>query len=162
VLRRLWTIPVLALLLVVGLSLAKPAFADVPKVINVVAWKSGGNVMLNVTVYHNSVGAEMFGHYVDIVRVDVGGSVQDFPQSSPHTYYDLVNHYFNISVGPVTGITGTPTATVSAHCIINLWSLQDWIGQIPEFAMPLLLAFFVASFVVVFVHRRGELTFANR
>lgn len=50
-----------------------------------------------------------------------------------------------------------------AYCTINLWSVQDWTGQIPEFTMPmLLLAFIMASFVVVFVHRRGKLTSTNR
>ena len=134
----------------------KPVLADTPAVINVIPWKSGSDTMLNVTVYHD-VSAEIPGHYVDNIEVNVEGNIQNFPQGGPHAYYDTVKHYFNVTVGPITGITGTPTATVRAHCNIHLWSQSNWTGQIPEFSMPiLLLALILATSVTFFASRKTK------
>ena len=161
--KKLWTMSVLVMLAFAGVCLVKPAFADIPRIINVVPWNSGGNTMLNVTVYHDSFGAEEGGHYVDRIEVDVGSTIQNFTQAGPHAYYDAVNHYFNVTVGPITGVTGTPTATVKAHCTIHLWSTQNWTGQIPEYTtLALLLILLLASPVVIFVRRRNSRIFTNQ
>jgi hypothetical protein len=160
--KKPWIMSVLFVLAFAGADLVEPASADTPRVINVVAWNSGGNTMLNVTVYHDSLGAEEGGHYVDNIEVDVGGSVQDFAQSGPHAYCDTVNHYFNVTAGPITGVTGTPAATVKAHCTIHGLSEQNWTGQIPEYTtLALILILLLASSVVIFVHRRSSRIFAN-
>ena len=151
---------VLASSILLSLSVAKPVLADTPAVINVIPWKSGSDTMLNVTVYHDaSFGptAEVPSHYVDNIKVNVEGNIQNFPQGGPHTYYDTGNHYFNVTVGPITGITGTPTATVSAHCNLHGDSTSNWTGPIPEFSMPiLLLALILATSVAFFALRKTK------
>jgi hypothetical protein len=143
------------------LSVAKPVLADVPRVIDVVPWSSGSDVMLNVTIYHD-VGAEVTGHYVDNIEVNVGGNIQNFAQSGPHTYYDTNNHYFNVTVGPITGVTGTPTATVRAHDNLHGWSQTNWTGQIPELSPQiLLLALFLATFIAIIARSRPRRQFTN-
>jgi len=130
------------------LGLVKPVFANIPKVENVIAWKDGANTMLTVTIHHIT---EDSGHHVDEINVSVNGGIQSFPQNSPHLL-DLVTFTFHVTIGPITGVTGTPTATVSAHCSVNGWSSQlqggDWVGQIPEFSLPMLL---VTMALVTFV-----------
>ena len=121
---------------ILAVSYVRPTFGDTPRVVNVVPWNNGDNAMLNVTIYH---GLEGSSNFVNDVTVDIGGDVQSFPESVPHTYYDLLHSYFNVTVGPVTGITGTPTATVKAHCSIHGWSVENWSGQIPEFSSAILL-----------------------
>lgn len=59
--KKPWIMSVLFVLAFAGADLVEPASADTPRVINVVAWNSGGNTMLNVTVYHDSLGAEEGG-----------------------------------------------------------------------------------------------------
>lgn len=148
---------VLFSLALLSLSVAKPVLADTPAVITVVPWNSGSDTMLNVTVYHD-VGAEVLGHYVDNIEVNVEGNIQNFPQGGPHAYYDTVKHYFNVTVGPITGITGTPTATVRAHCNIHLWSQSNWTGQIPEFSIPILLfTLILATSVAFFASRKTKM-----
>ena len=147
--------------ILLGLNVAKPVLADVPAVINVIPWKSGSDVMLNVTIYHDA-DAEVSGHYIDNIKVNIGGSIQDFAQSGPHTYYDTIKHYFNVTIGPVTGITGTPTATVSAHCNLHGDSTSNWTGQIPEFSMPFLLSALILATPIVFLALRKTKTHVRR
>lgn len=137
-----------------SLSIAKPVLADKPSVLNVIPWNSGGNTMLNVTVYHNG---ETDGHYVNNITVSIGGDIQYFSQSSLHTFYDPINHYFNVTVGPIIGITGTPTATVGAICSIHGPSDVNWAGPIPEFTLPvLLIALTLCTSIAVFILRKAK------
>jgi len=151
-LNKLLLISILTSSIFLSLNPAKPALAGQPSVLNVIPWSNGGNTMLNVTVYHSP--GEVGSHFVNNITVSVDGNVQYFSQSGPHTFYDSSNH-FNVTVGPVTGVTGTPTAIVGAICSFNGPSEVNWTGQIPEFTLPLLLMAFVpCTFIAVFVMRK--------
>lgn len=154
--RKHMLLYLLAFSVLTSLSVVKPVLADTPRVINVIPWDSGGNTMLNVTVYHDA-GAEVPGHYVDNIEVNAAGNIQNFAQSGPHTYYDIVNHYFNVTVGPITGITGTPTTTVRAHDIVHGWSVDNWTGQIPEFTTVILFSVLIlATTTALFVFQKNR------
>jgi len=52
------------------------------------------------------------------------------------------------NLGP---ISGSPTITVKAHCIVNGWSTPfDWTGAIPEFSVLTLLVALILFGSVVF------------
>jgi hypothetical protein len=158
--NRLLTVAIILTMALVGLSLTRPALADVPQVISVVAWNDGGDTKLNVTIYHNG---EVPGHYVDSINVTVTIGTktvsQTFPQSGPHTL-DQNTHTFNVTLnfGP---LSDTPLAEVQAHCTIYGWSEINWTGSIPEYGLPLLLLTLAGatSVLLMIKHRtRGRVT----
>lgn len=123
---------------------AAPAFAIVPQINSVVPYSSGGDAILNVTVYHYP---EISLHYVDLVQVNVTGSVYNFtigvqPLTPENTFIVSCN------LGP---ISGTPTATIRAHCIYD--GNGPWYGPIliPEFlhSMFLLISLLLVSLAVM-------------
>ncbi len=128
----------ISILLVV--SFATPVFAIVPQVTDVVVWNSGGDTILNVTVYHTPVTPS---HHVDEIEVDVEGNIQSFPvEQSTTTFTTPCN------LGP---IEGTPSAIVRAHCIVDDWSSWSDPIEVPEFSLPaLLLALIIVTSLAVF------------
>jgi hypothetical protein len=122
---------ILATLAAATAGLARPAFAIVPQIWNVVPYPVDGSTYLNVTVYHTP---EISTHYVNVIMVTMDTNsasliigVQNLnPDDTFFVQYDL---------GP---ISGTPTAHVEAHCIINGWS-DEWIGPVPEYSAPALI-----------------------
>jgi hypothetical protein len=134
---------VISVLLIV--SFATPVSAIVPQVTNVVVWNSGGDTILNVTVYHDP---ETSSHYVDEIEVDVNGAVQSFQVAvQPTTTFTIP-----CNLGP---IEGTPSATVRAHCTLHGWS--SWYGplEIPEFSLlVLLLTLTLVTSLAVFAFRK--------
>ena len=123
-------------------------------------WNDGGDVKLNVTVYHNG---EVPGHYVDTLTVTLtnGGNLsQTFPQSGPHTL-DPVNLTFNVTLD-IGQISGSPLANVQAHCNIHGWSSENWTGTVPEYPPQMLLLLFAAVTSLVLVARKTRLHSGNR
>jgi hypothetical protein len=115
-----------------------------------VVYNDGVNTFLNVTVYHYPE-ETVTPYYVDIIRVTVEGNTTELhigvqpltPQNTFTVTYDL---------GP---ISGTPTALVEAHCIVDKWSSTNKSVQVPEFslsAMLLTLAFAI-SLALVALHK---------
>jgi hypothetical protein len=128
-------------------GLMKTAFADVPRVDNVIVWSSGGDTILNVTVTHNDRSAI---HYVD--QIEVG--------------YGLITKYFNFTSQASTSFTvvcnlgpveDAPTATVKAHCNTHGWSTQNWTGQIPEFSLTLaILTLIIATLLASLAYYKNN------
>jgi len=136
-LNKLFTVMIIAAVVLVSFNLAKPALADTPQVRSVIAWNDGADTKLNLTIYHNG---EVPGHYVDsitvIVTIGTPNVSQTFPQSGPHIL-DQSTLTFNVTLnfGP---LSDTPLAQVRAHCNVHGWS-DPWTGSIPEYELPLLL-----------------------
>jgi len=138
---------ILATLAVATSGLARPAFAIVPQIWNVVPYPVDGSTYLNVTVYHTP---EIAGHYVNVIMVTMDtnsasliiGVQNPNPDDTFFVQYDL---------GP---ISGTPTVHVEAHCTIDGWS-AEWIGSVPEYSIPaLMLAMvFAVSASILVLHR---------
>jgi hypothetical protein len=129
----------------VSAAFSSPVLAIVPEVRSVVPHDVGGSIYLNVTVYHTP---EITDHHVDTIRVIMGSNTTDMnigvqpltPQNTFSVTYDLGQ------------VQGTPNITVEAHCIVNGWSIVDWLGTIPEYTLPVLLvalAFICLSVVLV-------------
>jgi len=123
---------------------AGPVFAIIPEIYGAIPYSSGGDTILNVTVYHYP---EIGAHYVNLVQVNVTGSVYNFtigvqPLTPENTFTVSCN------LGQISGI---PTATVRAHCTYNGNGL--WYGPvlIPEFSHLtfLLISLLVVSLAVV-------------
>ena len=136
---------ILVISVLLCLSFATPVFAIVPQVTDVIVWNSGGDTILNVTVYHTP---ETSLHHVNEIKVDVEGNIQTFPVEVQPT------ETFTIpcNLGP---IEGTPSATVRAHCTVDGWSEVYGPIEIPEFSLPvLLLTLTLVTLLVVFVFRK--------
>jgi len=136
-LKKLFAVMIITTIVLVSLSLARPAFADWPEVRSVVAWNDGADTKLNITIYHIE---EVPSHYVDNITVTVTTGTpnvfQTFPQSGPHTL-DPTTFTFNVTVdiGP---LVDTPLAQVIAYC--NIYGPSEpWVGSIPEYGVPILL-----------------------
>lgn len=119
-----------------------PVKAIVPQVQNVTVWNSGGETILNITVYHTPVEAS---HHVDEIEVDVDGSITSFPVDQPSTTFT-----FQANLGQ---ITGTPSARARAHCNVHGWSSWSSPLQIPEFPSWIILPLFVIATLVVLIYR---------
>ena len=133
---RLPSAIVLIILVLLCVSSARPAFAIQPRVQSVVPYNVGNDTHLNVTVYHFPEDASI-PHYVNVIEVTVGVNTTDLTIGvQPLNPDDTFTVDYNL--GP---ISGSPTITVKAHCIVNGWSTPfDWTGAIPEFSVPTLLA----------------------
>ncbi|MEM2118207.1 MAG: hypothetical protein QW386_04230 [Candidatus Bathyarchaeia archaeon] len=126
------------------------AFAGIPAVTNVIVWNDGGDTVLNVTVSH-SPQSQTIPHYLDSIEVNVDGDIQTFTVNfRPETTFTVP-----CNLGP---ISGTPTATVRAHC--NIDGYGSWYGpvQIPEFPnslLPLMLLF-TLSIAIMILHKTDK------
>jgi len=145
---------ILACLLLIGFlvflspSFLRPASAIVPEVRNVTAYNVGGSTYLNVTVFHDP---EIPAHYVNLIEVTFNGNTTTLT-IGPQTLAPDNTFIVQYDAGP---ISGTPTATVRAHCIVNNWSVVNWTGPIPEFSSFFIVPLFmVATLLAVAVYRR--------
>jgi hypothetical protein len=142
---------ILTLAVLLSVGFAGQAFAIQPQVRNVVPYNVGGSTFLNVTVYHYPEDASI-PHYVDKIEVTMGGNTTDMSIGVQTLSAD---NTFNVTynLGP---ISGTPTITVRAHCIVNGWSTPyDWTGTVPEFPVPMLLiALALCASGVVYASRK--------
>lgn len=115
-----------------------PVEAIVPQVQDVIVWNSGGETILNVTVYHTPVSSL---HHVDRIEADVEGSVTSFPVDQSSTTFIA-----QINLGQ---ITGTPSAIIRAHCTIDGWSSWSETFQIPELSSWIIIPLFLLATVTV-------------
>ena len=148
--NRVRRVLILFVLVAASLSFAKPAFAIVPEVRNVVPYDVGSNTVLNITIYHFPE-ESITPHYVDIINITIGQDTISFhigvqPLSPDNTF--TIQHNVGLVPAPLTD-------TVQAHCTVNGWSAANWTGQVPEFSsFALLLAFTLAASGALFVSRR--------
>lgn len=145
--RRLSCILSLAILVSLYAAFAKPAIAIVPIIQNVLVWESGGDVVVNVTVYHTPVDHAL-PHYVNRLEVNVSGTVHIFNIIQNSTIFT-----YPCNIGPVEG---TPSAQVRARCIVDGYTA--WTNfQIPEFeTLVLLLVLFFGAAFAVFASRTAR------
>lgn len=149
------SILVLATLMLVFLCSARNVFAEIPKIRNVMVWNDGGNIKLNVTVYHNE---ETPDHYVDTLSVTLTSGAnlsQSFPQSGPHTL-DPDTLTFNVTLD-IGQVSDAPLATVRAHCTLDGWSSENWTGAVPEYSQQMLLALLAVVMSVALLARKIRL-----
>jgi len=133
------------------LCIIRPVYALIPVVKDVVVYSSNGNTFLNITVNHLN---QISGHYVDTIRVTIGGSNTTTLAVSYQPATPDNNYTYQYNAGPVSG---TQMAFVEAHCILHGWSAINWNGPIPEISLPVLLLVFVASSsIIVFVCQKSR------
>jgi len=124
-----------------------PVSAIVPEVQNVVVWNSGGDTILNVTVYHDP---QTTIHHVDAIEVDISGDIQSFPVGVQPTTTFIIP----CNLGP---IEGTPSARVRAHCTVDGYNSWSEPFQVPEFSLPvLLLTLVLITSLAIFVLRKTK------
>lgn len=116
--------------------------AIVPQVQDVIVWNSGGDTILNITVYHTPVTSL---HHVNEIEVDVDGSVTSHPVDQTS-----ITFITQINLGQ---ITGTPSARARAHCTVHGWSPWSETVQISEFSLLAILLLFLIATAVVIIYR---------
>ena len=108
-----------------------PVIVSIENVSNVALGFGPATVIIKVTI---SLSKPSSSHYVDLVQVDIGGTVRDYPlkpqSSNPFTVSLTLGQY-----GP------PQIVNVRAHCSTGGWS--DWSGPIPvpEFPVAAIVAF---------------------
>jgi hypothetical protein len=122
-----------------------PVEAIIPQVQDVTVWNSGGETILNITVYHTPLTSL---HHVDTVEVDVEGNITSFPVDQPSTTFIVQTN--------LGQITGTPSTRVRAHCTIDGWSPWSETFQVPEFSSLILLSIFIIATVVVVIYGKNR------
>ena len=120
--------------------------ADVPTVLSINPWTSGGNTILNITVRHADPSSI---HYIDQVDVDKDGSIQSISLSPQSTVIFTIQY----NLGAVTGM---PSVRARAHCIVHGWS--DWSSSIavPEFS-PMFVPVILVSLTLFTIFARSKL-----
>jgi desulfoferrodoxin (superoxide reductase-like protein) len=120
------------------------AFADVPVVNGIVVWtrSSDNHTILNITLTHHNYFA---GHYVDWVKVDVGGITNTMNLSEPQPDSTFITQ-FDLGL-----VSDTPTAQAMANCIIHGPSVWSEPVTVPEFSAIYALLLLIASTSVMFL-----------
>jgi len=126
---------VLAFSVLLSASFADQASAIQPQVRNVVPYEVSGSTYLNVTVYHYPEDGSI-SHYVNFIEVTMGANTTDLTIGVQSLSAD---NTFTVAYN-LGQVSGTPTITVKAHCIVNGWSTpDDWTGTVSEFSVSMLL-----------------------
>ncbi|MFP3985106.1 MAG: hypothetical protein ACLFU9_03955 [Candidatus Bathyarchaeia archaeon] len=154
--NRLAVILVLGILVWASVNSVRPAFSHAPEVRDVVHTDVDGATHLNITVWHD---VETSLHYVDTIEVTWGTNVTSLtldpkPLASDGTFT------VDYNMGPVSG---TPTITVRARCIVTGYSgAVSWTGQISELPsvalLPLLIILSAVAIVLAKkkIHKKTE------
>ena len=118
----------------------KPVLADVPAVVNIESWTSGSNTILNITVRHSSPTSS---HYVNIVEIDIDGTVETVNLSSQSSATFVVQYNMG-------GEIDMPEVIARAHCTLHGWSNWSEPVVIPEFSpIYLLLILTMGSLLIL-------------
>ncbi len=157
VLNRPLSLIILVIVALMGINAVSPVSAIVPTVQKVVPYNVGSSTYLNITVQHAPQDPTI-SHYVNIIQVTMGTNttqlnINSIPVSPPNNNFTVT-----YDLGP---ISGTPSITVDAHCLVNGWASQnswDWTGTVPEFSLPMLLLVMIAVLsIAVFISRKARL-----
>jgi desulfoferrodoxin (superoxide reductase-like protein) len=93
--------------------LVNAAYANVPTVGKVESTKEGNRTILKISISHSNPSS---GHYVDIIEIDVDGTVTRIDNIEPQTSVDFEYEH------DLGELTGTPTIKVRANCNLHGWS----------------------------------------
>jgi desulfoferrodoxin (superoxide reductase-like protein) len=99
-----------------------PVKADVPTLLNIEPWISGTETILNITVRHF---APTSSHYIDIIQVDVNGTVNDVNLNSQSINPFSVQY----NMGE---LISEPSVRIRAHCNLHGWGGWSASQIIPE------------------------------
>ena len=88
-----------------------PVKADVPTLLNIEPWISGTETILNITVRHS---APTSSHYINIIQVDVEGTVNDVNLNSQSINPFIVQY----NMGE---LISEPSVRTRAHCNLHGW-----------------------------------------
>jgi len=146
-LKELSYIVILGISVLLSVSFVTPSFAIIPVLTDVDVWNSGGDTILNVTVFHSP---EDPSHHVDLIQVDIEGNIQNFTVVvQPTTTFTIP-----CNLGP---IEGTPSARVRVRCTVDGYNSWSEPFEVPEFSLPvLLLTLVLVTSLAVFVLRKTK------
>ena len=131
---------ILIMVFLMPFTFPAPAKADVPTLLNIEPWISGTETILNITVGHS---APTSSHYIDIIQVDVNGTVNDVNLNSQSINPFIVQY----NIGEL--IT-EPSVRIRAHCNLHGWGGWSESQIIPEFSLShLLIVFAVLSLTLI-------------
>lgn len=115
--------------------------ADVPTVVSIEAWTSGTDTILNITVRHSSPTSS---HYMDIVEIDIDGTVETVNFSPQSTVTFVVQFNMGREID-------APEIIARVHCTPHGWSSWSDPKVIPEFStIHLLMILIMGSFLILF------------
>ena len=121
------TVYLLVLLLITTLTLGTEIVrvkADIPDVLSIISWTSGGDTILNITIRHALPSSS---HYINQVEVDKDGSVQVINLTPQSTDNFMIQHNLGI-------VAGTANVRARAHCVVHGWGSWSLSVVIPEFS----------------------------
>ena len=116
--------------------------ADVPSVLSIEPWTIGNESFLNITVTHSSPTSS---HYVNVVEVDINGSIQTVPLTPQSTTTFVVQY-------ELAGVTDELTVQARAHCNLHGWS--GWSGSTQgdgNLPLPPIIAVVAAVSIIIVV-----------
>jgi hypothetical protein len=158
ILNRPLSMIIFVIVALLSVDAVSPVSAIIPTVQEVVPYDVGGSTYLNITVHHTPQDPTAIPpHYVNIIKVTMGTNttqltINSIPVSPPNNNFTVT-----YDLGP---ISGTPSITVDAHCLVNGWASQSsghWTGAVPEFSLPMLLLVMIAVLSIgVFVSRKAK------
>ena len=142
-------LPFLAILfitnfIIISVSFSSPVYADVPEVINVEPLIRDNQTILNITIEHEY---PMTDHYVDLVQIDVDGTINDLNLTKQSTTYFTVEY----NLGE---ISDDLTVRVRANCTYHGWSDWSSVQTIPEFPSWITLPLLVIGTLTLVVARK--------
>lgn len=158
ILNKPLSLIILVIVALMSINAVSPVSAIIPTVQKVVPYNVGSSTYLNITVQHSPQDPTAIPpHYVNIIQVTMGTNttqlnINSIPVSPPNNNFTVT-----YDLGP---ISGTPSITVDAHCLVNGWASQnswDWTGIVPEFSLPMLLLVMIAVLsIAVFISRKAR------
>jgi len=158
ILNRPLPMIILVIVALMSVNAVSPVSAIVPTVQKVVPYDVGGSTYLNITVQHTPQDPTI-PHYVDMIKVTMGTNTTQLNINSISVSPPNNNFTVTYDLGP---ISGTPSITVDAHCLVNGWASsafpnQAWTGTVPEFSLPMLLLVMIAVLsIAVFISRKAR------
>lgn len=93
--------------------LVSAAFANVPTIGKAEMKKEDNRTILLISISHSNPNT---GHYVDMIEIDVDGTVTIVDDIEPQTSVDFEYEH------DLGELNGTPTIKVRAHCNLHGWS----------------------------------------
>ena len=120
---------IVIMFVLIPFTLPAPVNADVPTLLNIEPWISGTETILNITVRHS---APTSSHYIDIIQVDVDGTVNNVNLNSQSMNPFIVQY----NVGE---LISEPSLRIRAHCNLHGWGGWSTSQIIPELSFSHLI-----------------------
>ena len=133
--------PLVIIFVLIPIIFPAPVYADVPSILNVEPWISGTDTILNITVRHS---APTSSHYIDLIQVDIDGTVNDINLDSQSTN-PFIEQYI------MGELSGEPSVRVRAHCNLHGWASWSSPQIIPEFSLIYLFIVLIVVSIAIIV-----------